>query len=74
MRVHYICGTGEELYICAVGQDILKFEQTSLLCSDSYLFGKAKPTKDPTRSETVWRNFSLLFNVIDSEKYLGYAI
>jgi len=41
------------LYICAVGLDILKFEQTSLFCSASYFnwgdlelcFGGVKPTK-----------------------------
>ena len=37
-------------------------------------FGGAKPTKAPPRGDgTVWQNFSLLF-VIDSEKYLGYAV
>jgi len=70
-------------YICAVGLDILKFEQTSLFYSASYLdcggglelcFGGAKPTKGPRGNWTVWQNFSLLFNPIDSEKYLGYAI
>ena len=45
------------LYACAVGLDILKFEQTSLFYSASYLnsevvvlelcFGGAKPIKDP---------------------------
>jgi len=30
------------------------------------------PTKAPVR--TVWQNFSLLFNAIDLEKYIGYAI
>jgi len=44
------------LCICAVGLDILKFEQTSLFYSSSYFnlgrglqlcFGKAKPTKAP---------------------------
>jgi len=42
-------------YICAVGLDILKFEQTSLFYSASFLnsrglelcFGEAKPIKDP---------------------------
>jgi len=38
-------------------------------------FGGAKPTTPPPRGHgTVWQNFSLLFNAIDSEKYLGYAI
>ena len=72
------------LYICAVGLDILKFEQTTLCYSASYFnwgglelcFGEAKPTKiPPSRGDgTVWKNFGLLFNAIDLEKYLGYAI
>jgi len=37
-------------------------------------FGGAKPTKAPWSDGTVWQIFSLLFNAIDSEKYLGYAI
>jgi len=37
-------------------------------------FGEAKPPKAPRGDWTVWQNFSLLFNAIDSEKYLGYAI
>jgi len=36
--------------------------------------GGAKPTKAPRGDGTVWQNSSLLFNAIDSEKYLGYAI
>jgi len=32
------------------------------------------PTKPPRGNGTVWQNFSLLFNAIDSEKYLGYNI
>ena len=48
--------TGALQYICAVGLDILKFEQTSLFYSASYfnlggeiaaLFRRAKPTKGP---------------------------
>jgi len=35
-------------------------------------FGGDKPTKPLVG--TVWQNFSLLFDAIDSEKYLGYAI
>ena len=70
------------LYICAVRLDILKFEQTSLFYSALYLnwwglelcFGGSKPTKAPRDDRTVWQNFSLLFNAIDSEKYLGYMI
>jgi len=27
-----------------------------------------------TNKSLVWQNFSLLFDAIDSEKYLGYAI
>jgi len=66
-----------------VGLDILKFEQTSLFYRASYFnlrggmelfFGGAKPTKGPRDDWTVWQNFSLLFNAIDSEKYLGYAV
>jgi len=37
-------------------------------------FGGAKPTKASRGDWTVWQNFSLLFNPVDSEKYLGYAI
>ena len=71
------------LYIFAVELNILKLEETSLCYSASYFdlvgvelcFGGAKPTKAPPRGEgPVWQNFSLLFNVIDSEKYLGYTI
>jgi len=71
-------------YICAVGLDILKFEQTSLFYSASHFnlggglellcFRGAKPTKAPRGDWTVWQNFSLLFNAIDLEKYSGYAI
>jgi len=32
------------------------------------------PLKLPCGDWTVWQNFSLLFNAIDSEKYFGYAI
>jgi len=37
-------------------------------------FGEAKPTKvSPPRGDgTVWKNFGLLFNAIDLEKYLGW--
>jgi len=31
------------------------------------------PPKPPRGCGTVWQNFSLLFNAIDSEKYLGCA-
>jgi len=35
----------------------------------------AKPTKAPPHGDgTVWQNFSLLFNAIESEKYLGYIV
>ena len=39
-------------------------------------FGGAKPNKAslPRGDGTVWQNFSLLFNAVDSEKYFGYAI
>jgi len=32
------------------------------------LFGGAKPTKAPRGVGTVWQNFSLLFDAIDSQK------
>ena len=78
-KVFYRLGV---LYICAVGLDVLKFEQTSLFYSASYLnsgglefcFGGAKPIKDLRGYGTVWQNFSLLFNAIDSQKNLGYGI
>ena len=62
--------------------DILKFQQTSLFYSSSYLnsgglelcFGRAKPIKDPRGYGTVWQSFSLLFDAIDSQKHLGYVI
>ena len=66
------------LYICAVGLDILNFEQTSLFYS-AYLnsgglelcFGGAKsPSKTSHGYGTVWQNFSFLLNATDSEKYL----
>jgi len=63
-----------------MGLDILKFEQTSLFYSALYLnlgvelcFGGAKPI-DPHGYGTVWKKFRLLFNKINSEKYLGYMI
>jgi len=61
------------LYICAVGLDILIFEQTSLFYS-AYLnswglelcFGGAKrPSKTSHGYGTVWQNFSLLLNTTD---------
>jgi len=65
------------LYICAVGPDILKFEQTSLFCSASYLNSggirawsfvseELSPSKTPQGYGTVWQNFSLLSNATDS--------
>jgi len=39
-----------------------------------FCFGGAKPIKGPHDYGTVWQNFSLLLNAIDSEKYLGYTI
>jgi len=62
------------LYVCAVGLDIIKFEQTSLFYSAFYFnwgglklcFGGTKPIKAPSRGDgTVWQNFSLLFNAIN---------
>jgi len=82
-----LCSGGGSFYrglcICAVGLDILKFEQASLFYSDSYfnLWGawsfvseglSPKPPL-PRGDGAGWHNFSLLFNAIESEKYLGYA-
>jgi len=70
------------LCLCAVGLDILKFEQTSLFYNASYFnLGGAwsfvseglSPPKPPCGDRTVWQNFSLLFNANESEKYSGYA-
>jgi len=36
-------------------------------------FGGVKPPS-PLDDGTVWQNFSLLFNAIEPEKYLGYAV
>jgi len=70
------------LYICAVGLDILKFEQTSLFYSASYfnwgvwsfVSERLNPPNPPCGDGTVWKNFVLLFNAIDLDKCLGYAI
>jgi len=40
----------------------------------SFVLEGISPTKPPRGNGTVWQNFSLLFNAIDSEKYLGYNI
>jgi len=71
----------EGFYICAVGLDILKFEQTSLFysawyfnCGGTWSFVSEGISPPKPLVGTVWQNFSLLFNAIDSEKYLGYAI
>jgi len=41
----------------------------------SFVSEVLSPPKTPPRGDgPVWQNFSLLFNVIDSEKYLGYTI
>jgi len=37
------------------------------------LFGRLNPSNPPCGNWTMWENFSLLFDAIDSEKYLGYA-
>ena len=37
-------------------------------------FRGVKPIKALRGDRTVWQNFSLLFDAIDSEKYLGYMI
>jgi len=66
-----------------MGIYILKFEQTSLFYIASYFYLEGtwsfvseglSPTKSPRGDGTVWQNFSLLFNAIDLEKYLGYVI
>jgi len=71
------------LNICAVGFDILKFEQTSCFIvlhisiggTLELCIGRAKPTEAPS---LWWRNclakLQLAFNAIDLEKYLGYVI
>jgi len=78
-NLHFVNAT-----ICAVGLDILEFEQTSLFYSASYfnfgggfgvLFRRGQALKSSLRGNwTVCQNCSLLFIAIDSEKYLGYAI
>jgi len=40
----------------------------------SFVLEGISPTKPPRRNKTVWQNFSLLFNAIDSENYLGCNI
>jgi len=40
----------------------------------SFVSEGISPLKLPCGDWTVRQNFSLLFNAIDSEKYLGYAI
>jgi len=54
---------------CFVVLHILIWEGGLELC-----FRVAKSTKGPRGDWTVWQNFSLLFNALDSEKYLGHAI
>jgi len=64
------------LYICAVGLDILKFEQTSLLYSASYFNlggawsfvseGISPPKSPPLGDGTVWQIFSLLETILPS--------
>jgi len=64
------------------GLYVLKFEQTPLYSSASYfnldglgaLFVGAKRTKAPRANESVWKNSSLFFDAIHSEKYVGYPI
>jgi len=46
----------------------------SLLGARSFVLEGISPTKPPRGNGTVWQNFSLLFNAIDSEKYLGCNI
>jgi len=40
----------------------------------SFVSEGLSPPKAPRGDWIVWQNFSLLFNAINSEKYLGYAI
>jgi len=83
-----ICAVRGVLYtgghpVCAVGLDYVKFEQTSLFYSASYFilvglgdfcFRGAKPTRAPSVATGLrGKNFSLLFNAIDLEKYISYA-
>jgi len=66
-----------------VWHDILKFKQTSLFYSASYLnlwvgLGALLQRGEAHRSPPVamglcGKNYSLLFNAIDSEKYIGYV-
>jgi len=70
------------LHVCTVGLDILKCEQTLLFYSASYFNVRSlelclaglSPLECPRGYGTVWQNFSFLFEAIDSEKYLSYAI
>jgi len=78
-----LCAVGG-LYICAVELDILTFEQTTVFYSAlyfilgvtwSFVSEGLSPPEPPFRGdETVWQNFSLHFDAIDSEKYLGYTV
>jgi len=60
---------GSSLYICAVGLDILKFEQISLFYSASYFnlgvselcIGGAKPTKSPPWRQDCVAKLQLTF-------------
>jgi len=46
----------------------------SLLGARSFALEGISTTKPPHGNGTVWQNFSLLFNAIDSETYLGCNI
>ena len=71
------------LYICAVGLDILKFEQTLLFYSALYfnwgswnfVLEGLSPQKPPPVVTGLCGNTSAFFlmQLIDSEKYLGYV-
>jgi len=46
----------------------------SLLGAWSFVLEGISPSKPPRGNRTVWQNFSLLFNAIDSDKYLSCNI
>ena len=70
------------LCICAVGLDVLKFEQILLFYSASYFnlggawsfVSEGLSPAHPHGDGTMCQRFSLLLTAIDSEKYLGYVI
>jgi len=70
------------LYICAVGLDILKLNKHHcFIVLHIEIRGELElvseglsPSKTPRGYGTMWQNFRLLFNTIDSQQYLGYMI